>query len=105
MTTSPYYRPRQYQPAIVPSMTAADPALPVVVVGAGPVGMGVALGLAHRGIPVTVLEAATGVSFGSDLVAMRSQWSPCMCDSRIPSSAGSCVGCRAGSVSRLLRRP
>ena len=25
----------------------------------------------------------TGVSLGSDLVAMRSQWSPCMCDSRI----------------------
>ena len=70
MTTSPYYRPRQYQPAIVPSMTAADPALPVVVVGAGPVGMGVALGLAHRGVPVTVLEAATGVSFGSRAICV-----------------------------------
>jgi 3-(3-hydroxy-phenyl)propionate hydroxylase len=68
--TSPYYRPRQYEPAAFPSMTAADPALPVVVVGAGPVGMGVALGLAHRGIPVTVLEAATGVSFGSRAICV-----------------------------------
>src|SRR4051794_41944283 len=65
MPPPPYPPPRQYAPATFPSMTAADPALPVVVVGAGPVGMGVALGLAHRGIPVTVLEAATGVSFGS----------------------------------------
>jgi 3-(3-hydroxy-phenyl)propionate hydroxylase len=70
MTTSPYYRPRQYEPATFPSMTAADPALTVVVVGAGPVGMGVALGLAHRGIPVTVLEAATGVSFGSRAICV-----------------------------------
>jgi 3-(3-hydroxy-phenyl)propionate hydroxylase len=70
MTTSPYYRPRQHEPATFPSMTAADPALPVVVVGAGPVGMGVALGLAHRGIPVTVLEAATGVSFGSRAICV-----------------------------------
>ena len=70
MTTSPYYRPGSYEPASFPSLTAADPALPVVVVGAGPVGMGVALGLAHRGIPVTVLEAATQVSFGSRAICI-----------------------------------
>ena len=37
--------------------------------------------------------------------AIRSQWSPCMCDSRIASSAGSWVGCSAGSVSRFARSP
>ena len=37
----------------------------MVVIGAGPVGMAVALGLARRGTPVTVLEAARSVSFGS----------------------------------------
>lgn len=70
MTTSPYYRPRTYEPSDVPSMTAADPALPVVVVGAGPVGMAVALGLARRGIAVTVLEAANQVSFGSRAICV-----------------------------------
>jgi 3-(3-hydroxy-phenyl)propionate hydroxylase len=70
MTTSPYFRPCTYQPARIESMTAADPALPVVVVGAGPVGMTVALGLAQRGVPVTVLEAATQVSFGSRAICI-----------------------------------
>ena len=51
-------------------MPAGDPALPVVVVGAGPVGMAVALGLAQRGISVTVLEAATQVSFGSRAICV-----------------------------------
>ena len=70
MTTSPYYQPRPYAPAQFASMTDSDPALPVVVVGAGPVGMAVALGLAQRGIPVTVLEAATQVSFGSRAICI-----------------------------------
>ena len=51
-------------------MTEADTPLPVVVVGAGPVGMAVALGLAQRGIAVTVLEAATQVSFGSRAICV-----------------------------------
>ena len=46
------------------------PGPPVVVVGAGPVGMAVALGLAQRGISVTVLEAATQVSFGSRAICV-----------------------------------
>ena len=47
----------------------------------------------------------TGVSLGRDRVATRSQWSPCMWLSRTASSAGSCAGTSAGSVSRLLRSP
>ena len=47
----------------------------------------------------------TGVAFGSVRVAIRSQWSPCMCDSTIPSSSGSWVGCSAGSVSRVVNSP
>ncbi|WP_448612771.1 FAD-dependent monooxygenase [Modestobacter sp. URMC 112] len=70
MTSSPYYRPRTYPASEFRSMTAADPALPVVVVGAGPVGMAVALGLAQRGVAVTVLEAATQVSFGSRAICI-----------------------------------
>ncbi|MGY1644411.1 FAD-dependent oxidoreductase [Geodermatophilus sp. SYSU D00703] len=70
MTTSPYYRPRTHEPADLPAMTADEPALPVVVVGAGPVGMATALGLARRGVPVTVLEAATSVSFGSRAICI-----------------------------------
>src|SRR4051812_50181531 len=70
MTTSPYYQPCAYAPAEFPSMTDADPTLPVVVIGAGPVGMAVALGLAHRGIAVTVVEAATQVSFGSRAICI-----------------------------------
>ncbi|GAB3344569.1 FAD-dependent oxidoreductase [Modestobacter lapidis] len=70
MTGSPYHRPCTYAPAQLASMTATDRALPVVVVGAGPVGMAVALGLAQRGIAVTVLEAATQVSFGSRAICI-----------------------------------
>jgi len=70
MTTSPYYQPPANEPSEFPSMTADDTTLPVVVVGAGPVGMAVALGLARRGVPVTVLEAATQVSFGSRAICI-----------------------------------
>jgi 3-(3-hydroxy-phenyl)propionate hydroxylase len=51
-------------------MSPGEPPLPVVVVGAGPVGMATALGLARRGIPVTVLEAAEHVSFGSRAICL-----------------------------------
>lgn len=67
---STYYQPATYPASTFESMTAADEALPVVVVGAGPVGMAVALGLAQRGIPVTILEAADQVSFGSRAICI-----------------------------------
>ncbi|MFF0815210.1 FAD-dependent monooxygenase [Rhodococcus sp. NPDC003318] len=67
---STYYQPVKYPASDFASMTAADETLPVVVVGAGPVGMAVALGLAQRGIPVTILEAADQVSFGSRAICI-----------------------------------
>ncbi|NYV72941.1 FAD-dependent oxidoreductase [Streptomyces sp. UH6] len=42
----------------------------VVVVGAGPVGLAVALGLARRGVEVTVLEAGDSVSHGSRAICL-----------------------------------
>mgnify|MGYP003451610678 FL=1 len=54
---STYYQPPRYPASTFESMSPTDEALPVVVVGAGPVGLAVALGLAQRGIPVTILEA------------------------------------------------
>lgn len=43
-------------------MTEAADALPVAVVGAGPVGLIAALGLAHHGVPVVVFEDDTSLS-------------------------------------------
>ncbi|BDB59648.1 FAD-dependent monooxygenase [Rhodococcus sp. RDE2] len=67
---STYYQPPKYPASKFESMTPADETLPVVVVGAGPVGMAVALGLAQRGVPVTILEAADQVSFGSRAICI-----------------------------------
>lgn len=67
---SNYCQPVKYPASDFPSMTSSEEALPVVVVGAGPVGMGVALGLARRGVPVTVLEAEDQVSFGSRAICI-----------------------------------
>lgn len=67
---STYYQPKKYPASAFESMTPADETLPVVIVGAGPVGMAVALGLAQRGIPVTILEAADQVSFGSRAICI-----------------------------------
>ena len=60
-------------PASTPHRTfgsSTEQPCPVVVVGAGPVGMAAALGLAQRGIPVTILEAADQVSFGSRAICV-----------------------------------
>lgn len=55
--TYPFVRP--------PEMAGAAGRHPVVVVGAGPVGLTLAAGLAHHGVAVVVLEAREAVSFGS----------------------------------------
>lgn len=68
--SSPYYQPCSYDPCRIDPTPTGQPGLPVVVVGAGPVGMAVALGLAQRGISVTLLEAATQVSFGSRAICI-----------------------------------
>ncbi|MEQ1804927.1 MAG: FAD-dependent oxidoreductase [Burkholderiaceae bacterium] len=43
---------------------------PVVIVGAGPVGLCAALGLANHGVPVVVLEADPSVCFGSRAICI-----------------------------------
>ncbi len=43
---------------------------PVVIVGAGPVGLCAALGLANHGVPVVVLEADVSVCFGSRAICI-----------------------------------
>lgn len=59
-----YYQPRQYEASVVES-TPAGKSLPVVVVGAGPVGLATAIGIAQRGVHVTVVDSGTSASFGS----------------------------------------
>lgn len=70
MPESLYYIPRKYQPSAIESMAPDAEPLPVVVVGAGPVGMAVAMCLSQRGIPVTVAEAEDQVSFGSRAICI-----------------------------------
>ncbi len=70
MSQSPYYQPRKYPPSQVPPTSPDAEPLPVVVVGGGPVGMGVAMGLTARGVPVTVVEAADQVSYGSRAICI-----------------------------------
>ena len=48
-----------------PGLDAPEPRHPVVVVGAGPVGLTLALDLAQRGVPVTLLDDHDRVSTGS----------------------------------------
>ncbi|AEF41222.1 FAD-dependent monooxygenase [Hoyosella subflava] len=67
---STYYQPRKYPPSNFSSMPVTGQPIPVLVVGAGPVGMAAALGLAQRGIPVTLIEAADQVSFGSRAICV-----------------------------------
>lgn len=70
MAESPYYIPRKYPPSAVTSMPPDARPLPVVVVGGGPVGMATAMVLTQRGIPVTIVEAADQVSFGSRAICI-----------------------------------
>ncbi|WP_426955530.1 FAD-dependent monooxygenase [Muricoccus radiodurans] len=57
-------RPR-YPFARPPELDGASPQHPVAIVGGGPVGLTLALGLARRGVACTVIEARDSASFGS----------------------------------------
>lgn len=58
-------------PFIPPSQLAANKEDPVVIVGAGPVGLALALGLARHGVRSTVLEKRRTISTGSRALAMN----------------------------------
>ena len=60
-----YFTPRRYPYRVLDSAEHE-----VIVVGAGPVGLAVALGLAQRGVRVTLLEATDAVSFGSRAICL-----------------------------------
>lgn len=66
---STYFRPEHHDPSVLDPQSEGD-SRRVVVVGAGPVGLATALGLARRGVAVTVLEADTSVSFGSRAICI-----------------------------------
>lgn len=59
------YYDYQVHPAWQPPPDAAPPAAPVVVVGAGPIGLTLALDLARHGVRVLLLESERQVSEGS----------------------------------------
>ncbi|MEO0865060.1 MAG: FAD-dependent oxidoreductase, partial [Pseudomonadota bacterium] len=48
-----------------PGLTAAEPRHPVVIVGAGPIGLALAIDLAQRGVKSVVLDDNNVVSVGS----------------------------------------
>jgi 3-(3-hydroxy-phenyl)propionate hydroxylase len=57
------YRPFPYRPP--PGIAAPEPRRPVVIVGAGPVGLALAIDLAQQGVPAVVLDDNDVVSVGS----------------------------------------
>jgi 3-(3-hydroxy-phenyl)propionate hydroxylase len=60
----PYdYRPFAYAPP--PGLTAPEPRHPVVIVGAGPIGLALAIDLAQQGVRAVVLDDNNVVSVGS----------------------------------------
>ncbi|MEH6579771.1 MAG: FAD-dependent monooxygenase [Amphritea sp.] len=60
-----YYDYKIYPFTIPPELKGESPVHPVVIVGAGPVGLAMALDMARYDIPVVLLEAAVQVSEGS----------------------------------------
>ena len=57
------YRPFPYVPP--PGLTAPEPRHPVVIAGAGPIGLAAAIDLAQYGVPVVLLDDNNVVSVGS----------------------------------------
>ncbi len=70
MGSSPYHHPMPYPPGVLDSTPDHAQPLPVVIVGAGPVGMTLAVALAARQVPVVLLEASDRVSFGSRAICI-----------------------------------
>jgi 3-(3-hydroxy-phenyl)propionate hydroxylase len=60
-----YHELPRYPFARPPELEGAAPRHPVAIVGAGPVGLTLAIGLRRYGIPCVVLEPRDAVSFGS----------------------------------------
>ena len=60
-----YFTPRRY-----PYRPLGSDAHDVIVVGAGPVGLAAALGLARRGVKVTLLEQDNSVCYGSRAICL-----------------------------------
>ncbi|MTD58014.1 FAD-dependent monooxygenase [Amycolatopsis pithecellobii] len=65
MPESLYFEYPHYAARRAPELDGHASATSVVVVGAGPVGMALALGLAQRDVPVVVIEPLTTVGYGS----------------------------------------
>lgn len=65
-----YFTPTYYEGA---DWVANPPGAPIVVAGGGPVGLVTALGLARRGVPVTVVEQKNRVGLGSKAAALTSR--------------------------------
>jgi 3-(3-hydroxy-phenyl)propionate hydroxylase len=61
----PYFTYQQHDFRPSPELAGASPLHPVAIVGAGPIGLSLALGLARRGIAVVVFEDEHTVNYGS----------------------------------------
>lgn len=56
---------------LLPPGNLVQQGAPVIIIGAGPVGLAIALGLARYGVPCTVLENRSTISMGSRALAMN----------------------------------
>ena len=79
MSASPayheYFEYRRYPLRVPPLDNGVDPVRhPVAIVGGGPIGLALALGLARHGVRSVVIEADDAVSYGSraDCISRRS---------------------------------
>jgi len=70
LATNPYENLRTYSLVRPPELDGSRRRYPVVIVGAGPVGLTVAAGLGRYGVPAVVLQASGSVSFGSRAICI-----------------------------------